>query len=253
MSKEELASALIGFIVLILWRYFYDISCFSVIFPLIVSFFIFISIYEFNKERRKCKADCYFKENSFFYRWLTRKKITFILSLLASFILTLVLVSNIISFTTADFFIFAGDISILYILYDILKRKNFLKEKVKSAILINTVSWINAIILSVLLFFITLYQTPPQYIRNDLLETVNQAAENYSSLCGFIDTYLFFIETVQAVKWWGILKFSLIDFGYRIKEIIWIIFLINNYLLAFAFGKYILKIKNLSERIANEK
>jgi len=253
IKKEELASAILGFIILISWHIFYALSCFSLIFPIIICFFIFKTIYNFNSERKKCEAACYFKEKSFLYRWLTQKKIIFISAFIGSAFLTAVLSLNIISFTLEDFIIFAIDMVILHILYEFIEKESLLKKKIKSSVLINIVSWLNAVFLTILLFFIALYQTPPQYLKNDLWQTINEATKNYSSVCDFIDEFLFFIEAIQATKWWIVLKLSLMDIKYYIKETIWLIFLINNYLLVFSFGKYILEIKNFTRKITNNK
>jgi hypothetical protein len=147
------------------------------------------------------------------------------------------------NFASIDFFIFGADIVCIIFLYNHFFKSNSLNEDMKAPILKNIVAWINTIILLVVLLIINFLQTPPDYINNDLNQTIHIASNQVYSNCLSIDYILRISNEITAMKWWAMLNFTTFSTeNYYIKEIAWLLFLLGNYLAIFSFSRYIVEI-----------
>ncbi len=253
IKKEEIASLMLGFGIIILWYEGYKLSCFSFIFPLIIWGFIFHGFYNFRIIKRECEANCYFKKSSFFYRLFTKRVLIFLISFIFSSILTVAFLIFVTDLTTKELIILFADIFLLILLYEILSKNDSFEKSISPFIIKNMTAWINSIFLTILFFIFSLYQTPPEYIHDSLIQTVNASISKSFSQCEYINLLLSYIKYIQSIQWWFILKFSLTDIKSYIKEMVWIIFLIGNYLSILAFSKYILEIKTFTQRVVDGK
>jgi hypothetical protein len=240
--QKQLLFSFLGVIALLLWEKLYEYSCISLFFPLFAGIVIFKSTYEFVVAKRICLAKCYFEKNSLFYLFFTKKVFLFVFSLFSGIILSLSLFAALVNFNTTDFILFGGDVFVLVFLYNFLLKKRSLNKNVKYPITKNITSWINATIITFILLIIALYQTPPDYIQNDLFETIQLHSKESFSQCKYINPFIVLIKEAEAFKWWIMLKLSVLDINHYLKIFIWLFFLIGNYLFVFAFGRYILEI-----------
>ena len=250
MIKQQLAVSFLGFLLLLAWYFSFHISCISIIIPIFIASLIFKANFELANSKKICFANCYFKKNSFFYKILTKKIIIIIISIINSLFLTSILVLNLVTFTYIDFAILLFDIFIIITLYKILINNSSLKDNIQSPIIKNIVATINSIFFIIIFFIINIYQTPPEYINNDLLKTIHLASSQVYSQCIFIDSITRLTNEIVALKWWFILDLSTnMNNKYYAKEIMWIIFMLGSYIMLFAFTRYILEILDLSKKV----
>jgi len=246
---KQIAITSLSFLLLVLWYFIFKISCISMIIPLIISFVLFKISYEYANAKKICFANCYFKQNSFFYKILTKKIIILTLSILNGIILSLILTLNITTFNMIDFIVLLMDTILIIYLYNYFIENKSLNNNLKDPIVKNSVSFINSIIIAIVFLIINLNQTPPKYIQNDLNETVHKSSNQIYSTCKAIDSVTRLTNEIVAIKWWIMLKMSNNSNNqYYIKEILWIIYLFGNYLMIFAFSRYILEILSLLKK-----
>lgn len=240
------------FLLLIMWKFTYSFSCFSLLFPIIVGGLLFKTSYEYKNAKKQCLAGCYFKDESFLYKLFTRKFFIFMLSIIGAIILSIVLMLNVVVFTLVDWIILFLDSFFIFLLYKYFSKNNSLKESIKEPIIKNSVAYVNSFLLMILFFGISLIQTPPSYIQNELLETIRVASNQIHSNCQFIDFLVGLSNEVVAMKWWIMLKFTLNIHNHYLKELMWIIYLIGNFVMLFAFSKLNLEVLNIVKRFENE-
>ncbi len=249
IKTEEAASLSLGILIILFWHFSYRVSCLSLIFPILAGLLIFNGVYEFKIKKRECTAECYFEKRAFLYKIFTRKGIIFIHSTISAAILATALSLFLTDLDKESCAVLLIGIPLSIFLYDFLLKRGSLKKHVAK----NASSTINALILTLTLLTLSLYRTPPEYVNESLAKTIELSVKKPLSKCETIDAVLVCLKYAKAVKWWMILKFSLIDLKYFIKLIVWILFLIGNYMALLAFGKYILEIKTLTEKFTDEK
>jgi len=237
--NKQLAIAILGYILILLWSIGYRVSCISLIIPLFIGIVLFINTYVLSKEKKLCISNCYFKKDTFFYKFLNKKLIIIAVSIISSILLTFSLSIVIIRFNIIDFIIYGLDILLLVYLYNHFKNNNILNENVKYPILKNIVSWLNSIIMSILFIFIGLFQTPPSYISNDLPTTIQKASTETTSSCVYIDYPSRMSAEIAATKWWVMLNATQKSNNKYFNQLLWVLFLIGNYIAIFAFSRFI--------------
>jgi len=237
-----------GFIILILWFFSFEKTCISLLFPFIVGIILFKTSFEYRLAKKLCLANCYFKEDSWLYKFLTRKVFIFITSIFGGLFLSSILMFNIINFNIIDFLILGMDIFVIVFLYKYFIKNNSFKNTIKELIIKNFVSIINSILIASTLLIISFYQTPPKYIDNDLSVTIKVASNLQRSNCEVLDTLIGITNEVVAVKWWSMLNFTLNNKNYYLKWLLWIIYFFGNYLMIFAYSRYILEILSITKK-----
>lgn len=245
MINKQIAVATLAYILLLLWSIGYKISCVSLIIPIFIGIILFINTYILLREKKLCISNCYFNKDTFFYRLFNKKFLIIIVSMISSIILTLSLSIAIIRFDIVDFIVFGLDTLLLVYLYNHFKNNNILNDKVKYPILKNTVSWLNSIIVSILFIFIGFFQTPPSYISNDLNTTIQKASIETASTCVYIDYPSRISAEIAATKWWMILNVTQKGNNEYFNQLLWVLFLIGNYLAIFAFSRFVTEILHI--------
>lgn len=250
MILKQIAISIIVFLLLLMWYLTYKVSCVSIIILLVIGFILSKTNYEYVNAKKICLANCYFKQNSFFFRLLTKKALIFIFSIISGTILSMILLLNIVVFNFIDFLILFLDIILIIYLYNSFSQNNSLKLKddIKEPIVKNSVAIVNSIVVSMIFVIINLYQIPPSYIQNDLFETTKLVSNQIYSNCLVIDTITRLSNEIISIKWWIMLNLTINSNSYFLKLFIWIIYLLGNYLMIFAFSRLNLELLDILKR-----
>jgi len=242
--KQFLVSA-IGLISLILWYSSYQISCFSLIIPILIGILLSKASFEYANARKRCLANCYFNHNSILHKLLTKKVFITIVSILNGIILSTILMLNVIIFNLSDFIILTLDMFFILLVYNFMEKTQFLQNNVKYPILKNSVSFFSSAIFMIIFLIINTYQTPPSYIQNDLVQTIHIASNQIYSNCDFIDLISRVSNEIVAIKWWIMIKVTIETNNMYLKYIMWGIYLMGSYLMLFAFARVITEILHI--------
>jgi len=245
-------SVIITFIMLILWIFTYKHTCFSLIFPFLGLLLISKNNFELLKTKKICNANCYLNKNSFIYTLLTGRIFIFIFSLIISIVITMSLFIYAITFNIYDIIIaILSGISVI-VLYNKYQNTKIFSEDVKNIFVKNIATFTNTLIFTTILVIININQTPPDFIDNNLLTTITNASKEVYSVCPFNQIITKVTMELEAIKWWIMLKFSINNHNEAIKIIVWLLFLISNYLVILGFSKLILEINQIGEKLWNK-
>jgi hypothetical protein len=249
--KEKALITYASLIPLLLWKTSYKISCFSLIIPFLISIIFFFNTFSFKSKIKVCLANCYFNKKSFIYKLFTKKLFIFIFSFISSLILASSLSINIVFANSLEIIILALSIFFILFLHTLFEKENSLNEKIKPLIFNHYISIINAFLLIIVFLIINLYQTPPSYITNDFTETLKNATANISSNCFIIDFIIRLITEIKAFKWWIMINITINSHYKILNTILWVLFLIGNFISYYAFSRYILDILYLTTKDKN--
>jgi len=246
-------SVIIAFMMLILWVFTYKYTCFSLIFPIISLTLISKNSFELLKTKKICNANCYLNKNSFIYTLLTGRIFIFIFSLVISIIITTSLFIYAITFNIYDIIIvILSGISVI-VLYNKYQNTKIFSENVKNIFVKNIAVFTNTLIFTIILVVININQTPPSFIDNNLLNTITNASKEVYSVCPFNQIISKVTMELQSIKWWIMVKFSINNHNEAIKIIVWLLFLISNYLVILGFSKLVLEVNQIGEKLWNNK
>ncbi len=243
--NKRLAVALVGFFLFYLWIEASKLWSYSLALPILFWVLITRNGYSYAKAKKICLANCYFEKRSLFYYLWTRKIYIFLVSFFVGTLLTSILVFASLQFTVMEIIVLLLDSFFLVFFYTILSKNGTLKERVKGPILKNISAWLGATIVVIVLFVSAYHQTPPEYLRPDLIATLSEIEKEHYSNSAEIDLLAYIVSSVVAIKWW-ILTQATLAFGenYLVK-FFWLLQLFGNYLMAFAYGRYLLELVDL--------
>jgi len=239
MFVKQLTLSVLGFSILLFWYLTYNVNCFLLIIPMILSILLAKSTYEYMIVKKVCSANCFFKRDSLLYSLLTKKVFIILISMLSGMILSFILLLNVLNFTILDWTLLFIDILLIIWLYNKFDKINFLNSNIKFSVLKHSVSIVSAILLSTVFLIANLYQKPPHYIQDSLSSTVHEASKQVHSNCKYIDSVTGISIEISSVKWWIILKMSDNIKNTYLKATMWILYLLGNYLMLFAFARLI--------------
>lgn len=240
--KQNLATAFVGFILLILWLELSKYSVYSLVIPFIFLGFISYNSYTYAKAKKLCLGKCYFSKSSLFYYLWTRKTYIFIVSLFVGLFLSSSLIFASFEFTTVDILILFLDTFLLVFLYTFLEKNKTFNAEVKTPIIKNITAWINSLFIISILFSIALYQTPPEYIQADLQSTIKFLNDESYSQSQTIDMMAYASSVMVATKWWLLSKAEFFLENESLKKVIWFLQLLGNYVMVFAYSRFILEL-----------
>jgi len=246
--KQKLAISLLGFILLLLWLETSKHWCYSLAIPIFFLGLVSWNSYTYAKARKICLGKCYFDENSLIYFFWTRKVMVFLLSFFVGLLLTgsFVLASS--QFTLVDILILFIDSFLLVLLHSLLEKNKTFNENIKAPIIKNITAWINSLFIVLLLFVVALYQTPPEYLQTDLESTLKMLEKDSYSQCMSIDMMAYVSSTLVATKWWLLSKATFILENEYLKKSLWFFQLLGNYMMAFAYSRFILELVDIFTR-----
>lgn len=244
MDLKNLASIFIGYFLLIIWHKVYSMDCLSLLIPLIVGLIISIGVFKSNMQIRCCIANCYFKESSMLYRFLTRSVLVSFFSIVFSLIISICFLLSITLFDFVDFIILAIDMLLIYFIYKFLlkKFKNTLKDNMKYTILKNWSAQINVFLMVIIFLIIQLNSSIPSFVDYSLTGTVNNASSLVVSECNCTNYFVKINAEINAFKWWLMINANHTITDKNFRWVAWILFLLTNGISILGFSKYILQL-----------
>ena len=227
-------SYLIAFGVLVglsfLWFFTFKYTCLAGIFIVFMTALIFINEFRLKILKRKCFANCYLNKKSFFYRLFQSKILVFIVSFLSSIVFSLAYSIFIINIEFSDIIFLFLSLGISYFVYEQFIKNNIFSLEIKGLFAIDFASFLAAFLAAFLLMLYKFnFLAIPSYIDVSLVKTLENVSFSYSN-CEWFNFVFEFLKEIEALEWWGIVKFSVANENFYIKLFIWILFLFSNLL-----------------------
>jgi len=243
--QKKFAVSLIGFIILLIWLQTSKYWCYSLVIPLLFLVLITKNSYTYAKAKKICLGKCYFNEKSLLYYFWTRKVYIFLVSLFVGTFLTTTLVMASTQFTFVDIALLFADTFLLVMIYILLEKNHTFNEEVERPIIKNITAWINSLLMVGVFFIVAYYQTPPEYLQTDFQSTLDIIQKQNYSRCERIDFVAYVSSGVIALKWWLLAKATFMLENQYFLKLLWIVQLLGNYMMLFAYSRFILEMIDL--------
>ena len=242
--QKRLAVGLVAFLLLLIWWQASQYWCYSLILPFLFLIMITRNTYTYAKAKKICLGRCYFNEKSLLYFFWTRKTWIFTVAFFIGAVLTASLVLSSFQFTPVDLGMIFADTFVIVSIYSYLEKNETFNRKVKMPLIKNISSWLNAVLMVTAFFFIAYFQTPPDYLRPDLIATFEVIKERNYSACKPIDAVAYVSSLIVAARWWALMKITLMNESY-LTEILWMLQLLGNYMMIFAYSRFVLELVDI--------
>jgi hypothetical protein len=243
--QKKIAVGFTGFMLLLLWLEISKYWSFSLIIVGVMFALIARNSFTYAMAKKVCLGKCYFSEGSFLYFFWTRPAYIFIVSLMIAFILTSSFILATFQFSLVDKTIFFVDTFVLIYLHTLLEKNQTFSTRVKTPMIKNIASSINAIMVVVVFFVVALYEMPPEYLEVDLSSTLFKIEKMRYSESDTIDIIAYMSSAIVATKWWLLTQATVMLEDGVLKKVLWFLQLLGNYMVVFAYGRYILELVDI--------
>lgn len=253
--KVFISSSLFIFLVLLIWKESYSLSCFSIIFPIIIFIIIASSFIELEIKKRECFKNCYFKDNSFISKLLSSRIMIIIFYILSSIILSLYLSYSILEFSFIIWIYLIFHIFFVWLMYNFIRERLLYTIKDNHLMIFSRELTINIssiiLFLAYAYFFIT--GPEPTYLQPTFDATLQEASKLYNSNCEMIAYFLKLKIEIDASFWW-IINFATENINNKlISNTILILFIIINSLAIIGFNRFLIQVVYLVDKIQKVK
>lgn len=252
--KQLIFSILFPIFALLLIQVTYKFSCYFLIVPIFMSFFIAFSFFQKRMREKICFRNCFIKEDTFLAKIITSPYLTLVIYSFISLIYTISIIYTILSFTLYTYLFLAIFIGFIFVLYHKLLlwfskiiHENHLEIFVKE-LTIKTSSFILFTLFTI--YFIFSFE--PSYITNSLEESLALATNYFSSNCQNLE-YILRLKAELDTYFWHISKqSSQILSNQFLENLVWILFIVINAISVLALCRFIVQTICLSSIINKE-
>ena len=130
-------------------------------------------------------------------------------------------------------------------IYILLEKNHTFNEEVERPIIKNITAWLNSLLMVGVFFIVAYYQTPPDYLQTDFQSTLDIIQKQNYSRCERIDFVAYVSSGVIALKWWLLAKATFMLENQYFLKLLWIVQLLGNYMMLFAYSRFILEMIDL--------
>lgn len=252
--KQILGAIIIIYFILIAWSNTYQIGCFSLIIPILITLIIASSYIEIKLKQKECFRNCYFKENTIISRILMSPYLTSMFFVLLSISYTITLMYDILSFRMEFYFIIGIFIFAVYKIYKFLLNffSGIVNDKHLQIFAREVTSKISSFILFCVYTVIFINGYEPEYLKSTLEETLTFVTNSISSECSYIDFVLRIKIEIEAHMWFYMKELDNLASDKNVKKLAWIGFIIFNALSILGLNRLIIQVVYLVNKILKD-
>ncbi len=249
--KLLIGSSILIFMVLLSWHNFYNYSCISLIFPLIIWGVVSYSFIEKKMNERLCFKECYFDNSSILSRLLLSPYLVSFVYIILSSLLALSIIYGVISYPIMLWWYFVVHILLVILIYlSLIKVFNsIIRDRYIEIFAREWAINISSLLLISIYIYILLTGYIPTYLSSSLLETIQNASNSITSNCLYIDYILRLNIELDSSFWWITSNSSEIIDTSLSKSAIWLGFILLNSLAILGVNRFIVTIVYLVNKI----
>jgi len=249
--KLVIATYSILFFSISIWIKIYSYGCIANLFFLFFLVVIASSFMDIKVENRNCIKRCYFKENSIFAKILSSKFFIVIFYLISSLLMSISMLYTLINIENSFWYYIAIHIFLTILIFNILKisLKKSIKDRFITIFSREFTINIMAIFIIVAYVYYSLESFEPEYLRDSLNDTLQNASNSIGSECFITDAIFKFQKEIESISWWFVDKNSdqLEQKSYKIA--IWLIFIFINSFAMLGINRFIAQIIYIIDKI----
>lgn len=241
--------------ILLSWNFLYNLGCFALLFPLIVLIVVSSSFIDVKMNERICFKNCYFQEKSIFSKILASSFGVVIFYFILSIVFTFSIMYGIISFPYQIWLYLVVHIILVILIYkQVIKLlKNTIQDKYLDIFSREWTINISSILLFIAYGYVFYNGYEPDYLANDLMQTIKNASNSISSNCLLIDYFLRLNTELDGTFWWIVTSSSETFDNKTVKSVIWISFILINSIAVLGINRFIVQVVYILDKIFSRK
>jgi len=251
LVKQLLFSIFFPISVLLLIKLTYSYSCYFLLVPIFITLFLAYSFFQKRMREKHCFRKCYFKEDTFLANIITSPYLTLVVYITLSAIYTISIVYSVLSFKWYFYIFLLFFITFVFFVYNKLSLifSNIIKEEHLEIFIKELTIKISSLLLFIVFIFYILYSFEPNYLSNDLEESLKLATNSLSSNCQSLD-YILRLKAELDTYFWYITKYSSqIVENSNSKVFIWVLFIFINSLSIIGINRFFVQTISFSKKI----
>lgn len=243
-------------LIYVFYKAVYSSSSWTLLFPLFILGAIAWGETEFRMYKRRCLANCYFRENSLPYNLLHRNTMAVLISLCISTVYALSLMTFIALGAWIDFVFLITSALLVTVLYHLLLPVNNLwgLAFVSKIFARRMAVWLCFCLLLPLYLWISFNTKIPDYVDpTSLSNTIAGASAQVGILCSFTNYVVKFVHELHAVFFYYATTASLKVDPPVLRFLIWFLFFIKSSFVFLAMSRFSIEvISRLSDRLSDK-
>ncbi len=243
---------LVTFLIFFSWKSAYNYDCYVLFFPLLVLLVISYSFIELKMQTRVCFRDCFFKRSSLFAKILSSRVLVTVFYLILSLLMTVsalaVAIELPLVFWLYLLVVHTALIVVMYRYFDHIFI-NTIQDSYRGLIAREWTVNIAALLLILLVLYLSYEGFTPEYLSSGLGETVRNASNSISSDCTVISVVLKIHKEIDATFWWIMVNGDEHIGSQSLKAGSWFVFLFFNSMAILGINRFVAQIIYMIDKI----
>ncbi|GAA8232665.1 hypothetical protein BTM205_04970 [Helicobacter pylori] len=236
-------SVIVG-VLLGLWRWTYDKSCFSLVFVLLILGIVTYSYVSLKMHQRECFANCYVNKKSCLFTMLKSPIIVSCFYFIFSIFTSISIAYSVLDYNWMMWGLVFLTIVVCVAVFGVFEKmlKNTIKEDYLMLMSREASSLVGIFFFAGLSCSVIYTNNMPGYLKLGLIDTIKAASDSIYSSCDYTDYFLKAKKMLEGFAWWGMLKADSMGMNKGFMVAGWVVFIIYNALSGIAISRLISQI-----------
>lgn len=237
--KTILRTSVIVGVLLGLWRWTYDKSCFSLVFVLLILGIVTYSYVSLKMHQMECFANCYVNKKSCLFTMLKSPIIVSCFYFIFSIFTSISIAYSVLDYNWMMWGIVFLTIVVCTAVFGVFEKmlKSIIKEDYLMLMSKEASSLVGAIFFAGLSCYVIYHGNMPTYLKPTLIDTIQEAGNSIYSSCDCMDYFLKAKKMLEGFAWWGIFKAESMGMNKGFMVAGWVVFIIYNALSGIAISR----------------
>ncbi|GAA8467841.1 hypothetical protein HpBT249_04250 [Helicobacter pylori] len=237
--KIILGTSVIVGVLLGLWRWTYDKSCFSLVFVLLILGIVTYSYVSLKMHQRECFANCYVNKKSCLFTMLKSPIIVSCFYFIFSIFTSISIAYSVLDYNWMMWGLVFLTIVVCVAVFGMFEKmlKNTIKEDYLMLMSREASSLVGIFFFAGLSCFVIYTNNIPDYLKPALIDTIKAASDSAYSNCDYTSYVLEFKKMLEEVTWWGMHKAESLGLNKGFMVAGWVAFIIYNALSGIAISR----------------
>ncbi|MBI1560890.1 hypothetical protein IZT76_01170 [Helicobacter pylori] len=231
-------SVIVG-VLLGLWRWTYDKSCFSLVFVLLILGIVTYSYVSLKMHQRECFANCYVNKKSCLFTMLKSPIIVSCFYFIFSICTSVSIAYSVLDYNWMMWGIVFFTIVVCVAVFGVFEEmlKGIIKEDYLMLMSKEASSLVGIFFFVGLSCCVIYTNNMPTYLKPTLIDTIQEAGNSIYSSCDCMDYFLKAKKMLEGFAWWGIFKAESMGMNKGFMVAGWVVFIIYNALSGIAISR----------------
>ncbi|MCQ2637411.1 hypothetical protein JT109_00570 [Helicobacter pylori] len=237
--KIILGTSVIVGVLLGLWRWTYDKSCFSLVFVLLILGIVAYSYISLKMHQRKCFTKCFVNSESFLSKMLHSQIMVSCFYVIFSIFTSVSIAYSVLDYNWMMWGIVFCTIVVCAVVFGAFEKmlKNIIKEDYLMLMSREVSAFVGTLFFIGLSCYVIYHGNMPDYLRPALIDTIKAASDSIYSSCDYMDYFLKARKMLEGFAWWGMCKAESMGLNKGFMVAGWVAFIIYNALSGIAISR----------------